>query len=142
MYDNAIPSGNSTMIHNLFILGKLLNRKDYDEKAVSGLRNMKKSILKFPQSFSKWAEALFYDLYATKELVIVGEEYLNYSKLVQKNYLPELLYCSSKTGKEPLPLFENREKNDNNTMIYLCSNYTCELPTDDIKSVLNSLISD
>jgi uncharacterized protein YyaL (SSP411 family) len=142
MYDNAIPSGNSTMIHNLFILGKLLNRKDYDEKAVSGLRNMKKSILKFPQSFSKWAEALFYDLYATKELVIVGEEYLNYSKLVQKNYLPELLYCSSKTGKEPLPLFENREKNDNNTMIYLCSNYTCELPTDDIKTVLNSLISD
>lgn len=142
MYDNAIPSGNSTMIHNLFILGKLLNHKDYDEKAVSGLRNMKKSILKFPQSFSKWAEALFYDLYATKELVIVGEEYLNYIKLVQKNYLPELLYCSSKTGKEPLPLFENREKNDNNTMIYLCSNYTCELPTDDIKSVLNSLISD
>jgi len=142
MYDNAVPSGNSTMIHNLFVLGKLLDRKDLIEKAVSGLKNMKKSIQKFPQSFSKWAEALFYDLYPSRELVIVGEKYLNYNKIIQSHYLPEVLYCSSKNGIESLPLFKNRAGNDTNTMIYLCTNFTCEIPTDNIKAVLDSLIID
>ena len=59
-YDNATPSGNSTMAHNLLNLAILLNYPAYRERGVQMVKSLEESISKYPTSFARWLNAMTY----------------------------------------------------------------------------------
>ncbi|MBP6387218.1 MAG: thioredoxin domain-containing protein, partial [Pseudarcicella sp.] len=48
IFDNVIPASNSVMAHNLYILGKILDRNDFENLALSMLGKIKKLIVTNP----------------------------------------------------------------------------------------------
>lgn len=53
LYDNATPSGNSTLVHNLQRLGILLDRREWREKATDMLLTMRETVGRYPLSFER-----------------------------------------------------------------------------------------
>lgn len=128
LYDNAQPSGNSTMIGNLRVLGMLLNRADLLEISENCLLPLKKSILKYPQSFALWANHFFPCCYPVKEIAITGSDYLNYAFYLKQHYLPFSVFAAAEDADTEIALLDNRYAEKGETQIFVCSNYSCQLP--------------
>jgi hypothetical protein len=139
LYDNAVPSGNSTMIKNLQVLGTLLNVNDYLGQALKSLLPMKESIRKYPQSFAKWADTIFFQVYPVKEIALVGENHIEMAIELQKNYMPNVLFAAANLSDSELPLLNGRDAANGKTMIFVCSNYNCKLPVDNVEEALKLL---
>ena len=77
--DNVIPSANSIMAENFWMLGHLLGNKDYSTKA----KKMIGGIVSYfnegrGSNYSQWAQLISKVAYSFKEVVIVGPEAKKY----------------------------------------------------------------
>lgn len=138
LYDNAVPSGISTMVHNLQKLAILLDKSGYREQAQLTMLNMRDAILKYPQSFGRWANALFAEVYPSKEIAIVGKDFEEKAMALQQYFFPNAIYCAADKPNPILPLLAGRETGEQ-TLIFVCSNYTCQLPTDSVERAREQL---
>jgi uncharacterized protein YyaL (SSP411 family) len=64
-YDNATPSGNSVMVHNLQRLNLIVDRPEWRDIPGKMLDAMKSSVAQFPLSFSEWARAVLHQTSTT-----------------------------------------------------------------------------
>ena len=76
------------------------------------------------------------------EIVISGNKkddfYYDAKSKILSSYIPNLIFCSTNSENKDLnlPVMEGR-KNDEETKIYICKNYICDLPITNM-SELNS----
>lgn len=127
--DNVIPSSNSVMAENLFMLGHYLDNEAYHEQAIHMLNQVSKErMLSYGESYSNWGQLLLRITYPHYEVAISGknadEKYLQ----LQQNYLPNVIWIKA-NAKSNLPLLENRYVNGV-TKIYVCQNKVCQLPVE------------
>ncbi len=61
--DNVIPSSNSEMAKNLFLLGLYFEEKNYEEKSVQLVKNVMDDMKKNPNYYSNWAQALILHIF-------------------------------------------------------------------------------
>ncbi len=141
VFDNATPSGNSTMAMNLSKLGVLIGEEKYNRISDNMLYNMKDAAGKYPTSFSKWCRVLLYRTFPTHEIAIVGKEYLPLAEMINKLYLPNKVTMASLDQQNAYPLLENRGMG-NETLIYLCTNFTCQEPVSSFEGFLTLLGND
>jgi uncharacterized protein YyaL (SSP411 family) len=139
MYDSAMPSGNSTMVHNLLYLGVLMDRLEYREYAGNSIKAMKKSIMRYPQSFGRWANALFSFAQAPKEIAVVGPKFWEFTRALQSFFIPHSVYCAAASADAEYPLLAARAA-DGKTAIYICENYSCQLPLYQLEDAVERLI--
>ena len=74
LYDSAIPSGISTMVHNLQKIGILMDKAIYRNLAREILEQVSQAISNYPVSFSRWAKAMMSEVYPMPEIAVVGEK--------------------------------------------------------------------
>ena len=139
--DNVIPSANSIMAENLWILGILLDNKDYSSKTnemlsvVAGYFCDGKG-----NNYSQWAQLICKVAYSYKEVVIIGPEARKYNKKLQQNYFPNVIFQISDKPSD-LPLLKDRYFKGE-TFIYVCEDKVClrpsETPLEALKQI-NSL---
>ena len=127
LYDNATPSGNSVMVHNLQKLGMLMDRPDWLEKAAGMLEFMQASVVQFPLSFSKWATALLHEAVPPAEIAIVGDNALEKAVALQKGFLPNKIIAATQLTNTTFPLLSGKEGGEE-ALIYLCHQFTCQKP--------------
>ena len=137
--DNVIPSGNSTMAKNLFLLSKYFDNSEYLKMSSTMLNNVLSLLEKHPNYYANWAIVLDMHLHLNKELVIVGKNALEISQKINEHYLPTVLITGSTTEAD-LPLVKGRFV-ENETLMYLCENKTCKLPEKDIEIIIKNCIS-
>jgi uncharacterized protein YyaL (SSP411 family) len=139
IYDGAVPSGNSTMAANLFYLGSIYDKREWKERAMNLLNTMWEVAVKYPTSFGNWA-CLLIDQGATiNEVAIVGKGFEELRNQLLKNFIPnKVLQCAEIDGNKQFPLLLNKTGKVQ-PRIYLCRNYTCQLPTDDVKTVIDKV---
>ncbi len=131
LYDNATPSGNSTMVHNLKRLSSLLYKPEWAEKANQMLQNMQDSIEKYPLSFERWASALLYRNHPEAEIAIVGSDAMAVALSIQSKGLYNCVIAASVDSDEAIPLLAGKTSGENGEIrIYLCHNYACQAPVD------------
>ena len=127
LFDNVIPSSNSAMARNLHKLGLLLDRSDYQERAVLMLAKMIPLIKADPSYLSNWA-CLYTELATpTAEIAIVGPDSHDTMLELNQQYYPNKLLVGTKTRSD-LPLLQNRDAEDENVTIYVCYDKACQLP--------------
>ncbi len=138
VYDGAIPSGNALMAANLHYLSIVFGEKDYGELSLRMTAGLIPAMQQHPASFGAWAMG-FYE-YATgiKEVAIVGNRYRDYTKELLKTFLPGALLMSSAGNEEQFPLLREREKKGE-TLIYLCRDYACRRPVNNVPAFLDLL---
>lgn len=132
LYDNATPSGNSTMVHVLQRLGIILDRQDWREMAAKMLLIMKSTVERYPLSFERWAGALLNETYPYLEIAVVGNNALDKAQAIQRRFLPNGLLVASTTETDWNPLLAGKP-GETDAYIYICQNYTCKKPVQSLK---------
>lgn len=132
--DNVIPSSNSEMAKNLFLLGHFFGKDDYISKAKQMLINVEADVQRNIYFYANWGmlQALFTGpLY---EVAILGDEFKNIRQQFDEYYLPNVILLG---GKQPggLVLLENKLI-PGQTTIYVCRDKTCGLPVTAVEKAL------
>ncbi len=127
LFDNAVPSGNSTMAGNLLALGLLLDRPEYSKRARAMLEKMIPAVSSYPSSFAGWANTYLHQVYPIAEIAVVGPQWATLAKEVGRIFVPGRIMEASASGRADSPLLAGKEHPDQ-TRIYLCENYACQLP--------------
>lgn len=131
LYDNATPSGNSTMAHNLQRLGILLDRQEWRATASEMLLKMRESVERYPLSFERWATAMMNEVYPLHEIAVVGGNAAEKALAMQQMFLPNKVIAASREPEESIPLLGGKDGNAD-ALIYVCRNFTCQRPVSDL----------
>lgn len=135
--DNVIPSSNSQMAHNLYILGDYFYNEDYTKKSLQMLNNVKDDMGRHGPYFANWGLLAIYFTYPPAEVAIVGDDWQARRRELDQHFLPLMLLMGGKTeGK--LPLLEGKLI-DGQTTIFVCRNKACKLPVTDTQAALKQI---
>ncbi len=136
--DNVIPSSNSEMGKNLFLLGEYFDDKRYNaisrQMAIAVMGDM----TRWGSAYSNWADLIMNISGNFKQTVIAGEDAMQERKTIAANYLPNMLLAGSVNNSSKIPLLEDRYMK-NKTLIYICENKTCKLPVETTLEALKFL---
>ena len=82
-----------------------------------------------------WAVLLSELIHEPAEVVISGSEALELRQRVHTNYLPFIITLGA-TKESDLTLLKDRPPRGNDTVIYVCYNKTCQLPTTSLETAM------
>ncbi|HUX58169.1 MAG TPA: thioredoxin domain-containing protein [Bacteroidales bacterium] len=90
--DNVIPSSNSEMAKNLFLLGHYFNNDLYIQQAKQMLINVKTDLSKNISYYSNWAILAIHFIQPLYEVAIIGKDWNRIRKDLDNNYLPDAIF--------------------------------------------------
>jgi len=138
IFDNVIPASNSVMAHNLFWLGKILEKEEYLEISGRMLAKILPLLLKEVQYLTNWGTLYSLMSKPVAEIAILGDEYLNFAEQIQNKFIPNKMIVASADAGD-LPLLQNRKPIDGKTTLYVCFNKSCKLPVNSVNEALDQL---
>ncbi|TAL59671.1 MAG: thioredoxin domain-containing protein [Bacteroidetes bacterium] len=161
--DNVMPSSNSSMALSLFYLGKFYDNREYLEMSGKMLRQVQEEISKFGSAYSNWAMLMQCFLNPFYEIVIVGKDVDEKRRSLSEHYIPNAIFAGTDSppikpppefhslpaavvpkgekkeqGKLAIPLLEDKYV-EGKTLIHVCENKTCKLPTENIEEALGQI---
>ncbi|WP_198661738.1 thioredoxin domain-containing protein [Lewinella sp. IMCC34183] len=125
-YDNALPSGNSQMAHNLYRLGRLTGEAAYTGRAERMVEAMRGALQRYPGSFAGWGLTALLLGAPERDLVVTGPGAKAAAREFLSHYRPGLLIVASEVDRGDLPLLRNRYLSE--LRYFVCKNRTCHLP--------------
>ena len=141
-YDGAEPSGNSVALLDLLRLAHFTDRPDFRAAAERSLRALGPKINSQPVAVPQMLVALDYSLAKRREVVIAGardaEATQAFLRAFRTRFLPHsisLLVDSDTTRRQLSELFpaaEAMREFNHQPTAYVCENYTCQLPTNQL----------
>jgi uncharacterized protein YyaL (SSP411 family) len=138
VYDGATPSGNSMMAWNLRYLSIIFNMPDWGERAARMAAAVQKPIVRYPSSFGIWATLFQALTYNIEEIVITGRRLKNARQELLRQFIPYRVLQSSEAENTQFPLLTDRRIEDR-PLLYLCKNYSCQLPVNEVTALLRLL---
>ena len=135
--DNVIPSSNSEMAKNLFLLGHFYYNEDYIAKARQMITNVEADVQRNIYFYSNWGILEAWLTSPLYEVAIVGNDFKNKRQEFDQHYLPNVILLGGKK-ESSLALLENKLI-QGQTTIYVCRDKTCKLPETDVKKALLQL---
>ena len=133
--DNVIPSSNSIMAKNLFRLYHYFDKQEYYEKAQNMSLSVTAEFETYPSGYTNWFDLIYNFKSNYYEIAIVGENSIKQVEEINKKYIPNKLIIGSKSENN-LPLLKNRYV-EGKTLIYVCVNKACKMPTEDLDEALS-----
>jgi len=147
-YDAAEPTGNSISVMNLLMLAEMTNQKEWREMAVKTIQSFAARLNQIPEALPQMLSAMILETASLQEIIIVGERSSKDTKKVLKEiyqkFLPNkviiLVDDNSRTYfTNYLPFLKDMTMIDGRTTVYICKNYSCQLPTNELEKVLELL---
>jgi uncharacterized protein YyaL (SSP411 family) len=138
VFDNVIPASNSVMANNLHVLGILLDNASYTKTSSEMLARMEQLLTESTSYLTNWGMLFTAKTSATAEIVIVGDDYMQFRDAIAAKHIPNKVLMGSKT-ESTLPLMEGKSALSGKTTIYVCYNKTCKLPVNSVEEALEQL---
>ena len=135
--DNVIPASNSVMSNSLFDLGTILGKDNYKEMSIKMLNNVKPDMDSYASGYANYATLMLKQVSPYYEIAIVGEDAHDKTMEMNTRYNPNTLFIGS-FKESNLELLEGKYM-EGTTMIYVCENKVCQLPTAEIKQALKQI---
>ena len=135
--DNVIPASNSVMANSLFDLGTILGKDNYKEMSIQMLNNVKPDMDSYASGYANYATLMLKQVSPYYEIAIVGEDAHDKTMEMNTIYNPNTLFIGS-FKESNLELLEGKYV-EGTTMIYVCENKICQLPTTEIKQALKQI---
>ncbi|MEA1898197.1 MAG: glycoside hydrolase family 76 protein, partial [Bacteroidota bacterium] len=136
--DNVIPSSNSEMAKNLFVLGQYFYNDDYIVKSEKMLNNVKQSALKSSVYYANWDILMAWFVSKPYEVAIVGKGFEAIRKEFDKYYLPNVFLLGGK-DEGSLSLLDSKLI-EGQTTIYVCQDKSCKQPATEVKEALKQIL--
>jgi uncharacterized protein len=148
-YDGAEPSGNSLALSNLLRLAHITDRAEYRDAAERTLRALSPKMTSQPVAVPQMLVALQYSQATKREVVIAGDPQREltqaFLRKVRTSFQPNtvVLLVDSEATREALakyfPAITNMREINGKPTAYVCQNYTCQLPTNEISKFIELL---
>ena len=136
--DNVIPSSNSEMAKNLFLIGRYLYKNNYIEMSKKMLNNVKESTIKGSSYFSNWGILMSWLSSETYDVSIVGKDCQLLRKQLNQYYLPNV-FISGGFEQGDMQILEGKLI-PNETTIYVCQNNSCKLPVNSVQKAMKQIV--
>jgi len=134
IYDNVIPSSNSEMAMNLFLLGNYFNNESNIQKASQMLTNVRKDLHQNIFSYSNWGLLAIHLIKPIYEVAIVGPDWEQIRTTMDSNYLPDTIFLGGE-NEGTLNLLEDKLVSGQTT-IYVCVDKSCKIPVTESENAL------
>jgi uncharacterized protein len=138
IYDGATPSGNSMMAFNLAYMSIIFNIPDWGERSRQMAIGVNRLVTGYPGSFGIWATLYQAFAYVIPEVVIIGKRPEGVRKAFLREMIPYRVFQSATQENTHFPLLANKPAGDS-PLIFLCKNYTCQLPVNEIDTFIRLL---
>lgn len=135
--DNVIPSSNSTIAKNLFLLGHYFSNTIYSKTAKQMLSNIINDAIESPTAYYNWLDLMLNYTDNYYEVAISGKEAVSKLKELHTHYIPNILIAAS-TQESQLSLLQDRY-DVGKTYIYVCVEGACKMPETNIKTVVSKM---
>lgn len=132
IYDGATPSGNAVMANVLQYLAIVFDNTEYKTLYKKLLQTQVGMVKRYPTSFGAWAEVIQNEIVGIKEVVIIGNDAGLWIREVKKYFFPNKIFQASLRLENDYPLLKDRYS-DGETIGYLCENYECKQPENQLE---------
>lgn len=149
--DNVVPAASSVAILNLLRLIQFTGREDFLHAAEKTLTLFGAQLKQQPQSLPQMLVALDYYFSKPRQIIIVGDpersDTQEMLRAVHEQFIPHkiLIVLNSAESRKAIgaymPFVRGLTRIDGKATAYVCINYTCALPTNDIQ-VMSRLLRD
>lgn len=148
IYDGALPSGNSVALYNLVRLSRLTGDPQLEKKAQAMFKAFAGPVSQSPAAHTFFLLGLYLEEAGAGEVTVVaseaGKDTQEMLKLINSRFLPELFLVvkTEKTEKELkdlMPALAERNAVENKATAFVCKNFSCQVPTTDLKELKNLL---
>lgn len=130
--DNVIAASNSVMAQNLQKLGLMFDDNSYADKASAMLAAVHPQIKTYGSAYSNWAIQLLNTMYGINEIALTGNEQNKMLQAIHNQYIPNKIVLGG--NKTTLPLIKDKQSDE--TKIYICRNKVCQLPVSTVTDAL------
>ncbi|WP_027623167.1 thioredoxin domain-containing protein [Clostridium lundense] len=145
-YDSAIPSGNSVAVYNMLRLSRITGDIELGEMASNTFNNFGGNIKNNLESHGFLLTAFMYSIKENTQIVIAGDPQDNITREMLKElndrFLPFtniLLNSDGNNLNKLVPFVEHEGKINEKTTAYLCENFSCNKPVDNIMDFVELL---
>ena len=148
-YDGAEPSPNSVAVLNLLRLSQMSGNQEWAEMAERTLQAFQGRLRASPPSMPQMMVAVDFYLDKPKQILIAGEKDSPDTQAilreVHKRFLPNKIVLLVDGGAVQerlapgLEILETLSRLDGKATAYICENYVCQLPTNDVAVVARLL---
>ena len=135
--DNVIPASNSVMANALYDLGTILDKENYKKMSRTMLNNVKEEMSSYGSGYANYANLMLKLIHPYYEVAVVGKDANDKCLEINKEYKPNKLFIGS-FGESDLELLEGKYV-EGTTMIYVCENKVCQMPTNKIMQAIKLL---
>ena len=132
--DAVMPSANSVMCKNLFLLSHYTGNRNLSETGKSMLTEISNEMINNSLDYMNWMNVALDYNDSFFEVVISGKKSFEMAQKITEMYLPNILIAASKTDSDKYLLKNRYIKGDN--LIYVCVDNTCKFPVNDVKKAL------
>ena len=148
--DNAEPSGNSVAAMNLLRLSQMTDDHELRTKGEQTIRAFSSLMDKSPTGLPQMLVALDFSLAKPKQIVLAGKidakDTLAMLRKVHEHYLPNRIILLVDGGEgqrflgQRVPLLAELKMIGDRATAYVCENYACQLPTNDLGKFESMLV--
>jgi len=139
MTDNVIPSANSAMAKNLFVLGRLFFNEAYLARSKRMLNNVKQDAFPGGAYYANWDILMAWFASDPFDVVIAGEDYLSNRREFDQYYLPNVFLCGGREEGE-LPILKGRFAGGK-ASIYVCRDKVCNMPVTEVSEAVKQILT-
>ncbi len=150
--DGAVPSGNSVSMLNLLRLARITGNAELESMSAAIGKTFSAQVVQFPSAYTQLLVALDFDLGPSYEVVIAGDltkrDTKDMVKALRRAFLPNKVVLF-RPADEALPDIEKIAPFLNPQLIsggkataYVCSNYSCQSPTNSVDKMIALLKSE
>jgi len=143
IYDGATPSGNSVALMNILRLSRMTGNLDLTNISGQIMRTFAETVNNYPSGYAQFLCALDFALGPTKEIVIAGEpgsdDTKQILKEIRKRFLPGKVVIlhqeKDKSVEEIIGFVKEQKTIDGKATAYICENYACKAPANDMNQI-------
>ncbi len=143
IYDGATPSGNSVALMNILRLSRMTGNLDLTNISGQIMRTFAETVNNYPSGYAQFLCALDFALGSTKEIVIAGEpgsdDTKQILKEIRKRFLPGKVVIlhqeKDKSVEEIIGFVKEQKTIDGKATAYICENYACKAPANDMNQI-------
>ena len=144
IYDGAMPSGNSIAALDLLRMGRLTLNREWEKKAQEYFKAFGQELSSGPSAYAQSMTALDFAIGPSREIVLAGQkddpQTQEMLKSLYSRFIPNKVVIFRPASDEEaraivdiIPFVKGQQSLDGKTTAYVCKNYNCEFPTNDIR---------
>ena len=144
-HDGALPSGTGVQALNLLRLAELLGRGEMARRAERAILSVGALANRYPAGFSQLLIAVDFLQSGPREIVLSGApddaKLRSMLATVRSTFLPQRVVALASSGDDAtsIPLLEGRAPIPGRSRAFVCRNYACSMPVEDVGALAAQL---